>query len=119
MSSAASGSYGLTQTENDDTLSEGCSGDTLNLVEDAILRTLKKHSSHTPERDLDELRAGRTRLRGRSNNARDEEEQSAVSESAPPAKSSNPQDMKLLANLLEQVLHSNGSLSLNFILVLG
>ncbi|KAG0622900.1 hypothetical protein M758_3G132700 [Ceratodon purpureus] len=101
MSSAASGSYGLTQTENDDTLSEGCSENTLNLVEGAILRTLKKHSSHVPEQES--KRAGGTRLRGRFNNAADEEQESAISERTPPAKSSNPEDMELLANLLEQV----------------
>ena len=58
-----------------------CSEDTLNLVEDAILRMLKKHPGKTPERHLEESKkVGRARLTGRSMNAR-EEHQSAVSKS--------------------------------------
>ena len=103
VSSAASGSYELMQTENDDILSEGCSEDTLNLVEDAILRTLKKHSGKTPEWHLEESKkVGGTRLRRRSINAREEEQESAVSKSSQ-AKSSNPEDMEMVANVLEQV----------------
>lgn len=109
VSSAASGSDGLTQTENDDTLSEtGSEEDTLNLVEGAILRTLKRYSSQqkrdggSPEGRSEN--AGRveegTRRRGRFNN---EEPHSADSVNGPAARSSTPEDKELLANLLEQV----------------
>jgi hypothetical protein len=97
LSSAASGSYEVAQTESDDSRSEGCSEETLNAVEGAILRTLRQHSLHPADRHSDESK----RLRGRLNNARDEEQQS---ESTPPAtKSSNPEDMELLATLLKRV----------------
>lgn len=111
VSSAASVSDGATQTENDDTLSEARSSeeDTLNLVEGAILRTLKRYSSQqhdgsSPERHSENAkRVEGSRPRGRFNNVGDDEQHSAVSENSPPATSSNPEDTEMLANLLKQV----------------
>jgi len=108
VSSAASGSDGVAQTESDDTLSEVCSEeDTLNLVECAILRTLRRYSSqqhdgNSPERHLENAERAEevSRPRGRFI---DEELHSADSVNAPPARSSYPEDSELLASLLEQV----------------
>lgn len=100
-SSAASGTAGLTQTENDDTLSEGCSEDILTLVEDVILRTLKKYSSQADSEDAKAV--VETRLRGGSLNAEGEENPSADLGDAPPAMVTDSEDRALLTKLLEQV----------------
>lgn len=100
-SSASSGTAGLTQTENDDTLSEGCSEDILTLVEDVILRTLKKYSSQADSEDAKAV--VETRLRGGSLNAEGEENPSADLGDAPPAMVTDSEDRALLTKLLEQV----------------
>lgn len=100
LSSAASDTDGFSQTENDDSLSETCS-ETLNLVEDAILRTLREHSLQSNSKNA---KTGiETRLRGGFRSSESEENYSAVSRNVPPARSSIYEDRALLANLLEQV----------------
>lgn len=107
VSSAASGSVGFTrtQTHDDNTLS-GEEG-TLDLVEDAILQTLKRYSSKQHHHGS-QGNARRSRGRRHNNVDDDDEEEdddqcSSPSVNAPLPRSTNPDDMEVLSHLLQQV----------------
>lgn len=105
-SSAASGSVGLTRTHtHDDNTLSGEEG-TLDSVEDAILRTLKRYSSQQHHHDHGSQENAR-RPRGRRHNNVDDDEDddqcSSPSVNAPLPRSSNPDDMEVLSHLLQQV----------------